>query len=168
MRSTLRHDSSILLRRLVWRGLAWWLSSIPRCAIESTARPRTAARHFATPTEMTLACAARGRMVPVFCLLAGGHGLLLIGSHQACSFLHGLVADLPHLLILLLRRERRVGADAFDLRTGIATDGPDPFHSGPLQARLLEAVFLAHGPAWSGRSCRLRIALRPQRSCEKQ
>jgi hypothetical protein len=54
---------------------------------------------------MSFMSATPGRMVPVSCLLACGNGFLLIGGHQGCSFLHGLFADLPHLLILLLRRQ---------------------------------------------------------------
>jgi len=137
-------------------------------SIESTAGSRSATRHLATSAEKPFVRAVSGRMVCVSRLLAGGNGFLLIGSHEAFSFLHGLFADLPHLLILLLWRERGVGTDSVDLRMGIVNDGPDLLHHGPFKARLLEAVFMASGPVLRGRSRRRRSALRQQRSCANQ
>lgn len=66
--------------------------------------------------------AATTRMIPASCLLARHQSFLLIGGNETFPFVKGLLADLPHLLLLLLGRERRVGADALDLRTRIARD----------------------------------------------
>lgn len=116
--------------------------------------------------------AATARMLPASCLLARHQSFLLIGGNQTFPFVKGLLADLPHLLMLLLGRERRVGADALDLRTGVAGDGMDLLHHRLFNAGLLQARSLA-SPArrlrlrgWS-RSCR-RSALSQQRPCAKK
>ena len=85
---------------------------------------------------------AVARVIFVLFLLARLQGFLLIGSHEALAFLHGLLANFPRLLLLLLRRERGVGADGFDFGAGLARDGSDLFHHGLLNARLLPARFL--------------------------
>src|SRR5580698_667471 len=82
-------------------------------------------------------------MIFVLFLLARLQGFLLVGSHQALTFLHGLLADFSRLLLLLLRREGRVGADGFDFGTGLARDGSDLFHYRLFNAGLLPAGFSA-------------------------
>lgn len=55
-------------------------------------------------------------MVFALPLLTAGHQrLLLLGSDQLFNLLMGLLVDLLHLLVFLLRRERSVGADRLDL-----------------------------------------------------
>jgi len=66
-------------------------------------------------------------MIFVLFLLARLQGFLLVGSHEALAFLHGLLADFPRLLVFLLGREGRVGADGLDFGTGLARNGVDLF-----------------------------------------
>jgi hypothetical protein len=97
---------------------------------------------------------ASTRTISPSCLLARPEGFLLIGGDQGFPFLHGLLADLPHLLPLLLRRERGTGADALNLRTGIAPHGENLFrhrllNAGLLPARFASAVSRLRGRGWS-------------------
>jgi hypothetical protein len=113
----------------------------------------------------------RAATAPASFLLAGHESFALIGSHEALPFLHRLLADLSHLLLLLLRRERRVGADALDPRMGLVPDGLDLFHHRPFDAGLLQAGSLAsavHGSSLRWRIRCRRSALRQDWRCAKK
>jgi hypothetical protein len=114
-----------------------------------------AAWHFTTAASNALVHAtAFARMIPTFLLLALFESRPLIGSHQAISFLHRPLANLVRLLLPLLRCERRIRADAFDLGAGIVPDSPNLFHHGLIDAGPLHAVPL---PSPASRLLRGRI-----------
>jgi len=108
-----------------------------------------AARHFTTATSSTFVhVAAFAPVITTLLLLALSESRPLSGSHQAISFLHRPLADLARLLLPLLGRERRIRANAFDLRACIVPDGPHLFYYGFFDAGLLHAVLL---PSTAGR-----------------
>jgi hypothetical protein len=103
-----------------------------------------AAWHFSTAASSTFVhAAAFAPMISTLLLLALFESGPLSGSHQAISFLHRPLADFARLLLPLLRRERRIRANAFDLGACIVSDGPNLLHYGLFDSGLLHAVLLS-------------------------
>jgi hypothetical protein len=76
-------------------------------------------------------------------LLARSQRFLLFGRDQGFHLLATLLAKVFRLLMLLLWRQRRIGADGLDLRTGLALNRPALFHDRLFNAGLLPAGIVA-------------------------
>ena len=87
--------------------------------------------------------AVAGMISATLFLLADAQSFFLVGRDQAFALLHGPMANLPRLLISLLRRERRVGADRINFRARVAGDGVNLLHDRLFNTSLLKARFSA-------------------------
>ncbi len=103
-------------------------------------------RHLTTTASHAFMQSSAARMISAACLLASRQSFLLIGSEQAFTLLHRFLADLAHLLLFLLRRERSTGADILDLGMCLVCDGVDLLRHGRLNTGLLHAISLASAP----------------------
>lgn len=75
-------------------------------------------------------------------LLTGVQRIHLLCGDQRVRFLLGLLPDLFHLLLLLLRRQRRILADARNLRMRVMLDLLMLLHHGSSDAGLFPAWLL--------------------------
>ena len=77
-------------------------------------------------------------MVGTLMLAAGGDCFLLIWSNERFDFLMRLLVNLKHLLMSLLRSQRRIGTDALDLRACFLLNGVEFLDGGSVESGLLQ------------------------------
>lgn len=136
--SEARELSRLFSWRRTWRRRISAPTSSARCAVRIASRTRPVMLPLSATAPSALP-AASARMVRASLLLARGQRFFLLRCDQAFHFHPPLFTNLVGLLPLLLRRQRRVRADAFDLRAGLALDGPALLHHRFLDPCLLPA-----------------------------
>lgn len=144
---------------LLVRG--WRVAFILRRPVRIVVRlPRQIATSVAHPLVHAIG------MASVSCLLTSLQSFFLIRRNQAFPFLLCLLPDLAHLLALLLRRERSVGAHSLNLRMRVPSDRLNLLHHGTFNPSLLHTRSRARRP--SGSSVCRWSALSKARSGEKE